>query len=180
MLTQCLKAFLLSIAILTASSNAAEFATMPNRKPKVETPKVEEKVVEIEPPKPSKPKPEKKVVPKPEKKVVPKPEVKKEVLPEPEVIEEPKAEPKLDPHVKIVIHSAPWCKYCPDAIAEANKLKDEYEVVVKEHNNGFYTDYGYYINSFPYIEYYYDGRVQLYNYGKRTEAQLRRTIESLK
>ena len=173
MLTRCLRASLLSVVILTALSNAAEFATMPNRSkvaPKIETPQVEEKAVAEEPPapKPSKPKS--------------KPVVKKEILPEPEVVveEEPKVEQKLDPHVKIVIHSAPWCQYCPATIAEAEKLKDEYEVVVEEHENGFQTSYGYYINSFPYIEYYYDGKVKLYNYGYRTEAQLRRTIEQLK
>lgn len=112
-----------------------------------------------------------------EEKVEPEPTINVEpenTLPEPE---EPA--PKLDPHIKIVVHSAPWCKYCPDAIAEAEKLKDEYEVVVEEHENGFRTSYGYYINSFPYIEYYYDGKVKLYNYGKRTEAQIRRIIESI-
>lgn len=170
MLTRCLRAFLLSIVTLTALSNSAEFATMPNRSkvaPKIETPQVEEKVVAEEPPTPEPSKPKSK----------PKPVVKKEVLPEPE---EPKVEQNLDPHVKVVIHSAPWCQYCPKTIAEAEKLKDEYEVVVEEHEHGFRTSYGYYINSFPYIEYYYDGKIKLYNYGYRTEAQLRRTIESIK
>lgn len=161
MLTRCLTVSLLLIVILTALSDAAEFATMPNRrkaKPKVEPPKVEEKV-EIEEPPPLPP---------------PEPVIIESVLPEP-IIEQ-----NLDPYVKIVIHSAPWCKVCPAAIAEAEKLKDGYEVVVEEHENGFQTSYGYYINSFPYIEYYYDGKVKLYNYGYRTEAQLRRTIEQLK
>ncbi len=67
----------------------------------------------------------------------------------------------------------------PSCYSRAEKLKDEYEVVVEEHEDGFQTSYGYYINSFPYIEYYYDGKVKLYNYGKRTEAQIRRIIESI-
>ena len=165
MLTRCLTVSLLLIVILTALSDAAEFATMPNRrkaKPKVEPPKVEEKVEVEEPP------------PLPPPLPPPEPIIIESVLPEP-VIEQ-----NLDPHVKIVIHSAPWCTVCPAAIAEAEKLKDEYEVVVvEEHENGFQTSYGYYIDSFPYIEYYYDGKVKLYNYGKRTEEQLRRTIKSL-
>ena len=107
-----------------------------------------------------------------EEKVVP-----ETTLPEPE--EEPVDESKLDPHIKIVIHSAPWCQYCPKTIEEAEKLKEEYEVVVEEHEHGFRTDYGYYINSFPYIEFYYDGKIKLYSYGYRTEAQLRKTIQSL-
>ena len=165
-----MKAFLLLLLIalvLTDSCNAFSFVNPPKHR-RIGEP--EQKVPEVQPQK------EATVDEQTEAKNVEEKKVESEtILPEPE---EPVL--KLDPHIKIVIHSAPWCKYCPDAIAEAYKLKDEYEVVVEEHENGFQTSYGYYIDNFPYIEYCYDGKVKLYNYGKRTESQIRRIIEQLK
>lgn len=178
-----MKAFLLLLLIapvLTDSCNAFSFVNPPKHR-RIGEP--EQKVPEVQPQK------EATVDEQTEAKNVEEEKVAHEtVLPEPTINVEPETtlpepeEPatKLDPHVKIIIHSAPWCEYCPAAIAEAEKLKDEYEVVVEEHERGFQTSYGYYIDSFPYIEYYYDGKVKLYNYGKRTESQLRRTIEQLK
>lgn len=94
---------------------------------------------------------------------------------------EPQSEPevKKDPHIKVVIHTTNNCPYCEETKLEAKKLV-EYEVEVVHHDGAFRTDYGYYINRFPYIEFYYDGNVKKYSPGKLTEQQYRNIINSIK
>ena len=165
---QCLKAFLLLILLPMALCNAEfEFATAP---PVREQKTVEPPVVEEKADAPKEPAVKKQVVKK--EKVE---GVEETTLPEPQV--EP--EVKKDPHIKIVIHTTNNCPYCEETKKEAEKLV-EYEVDVVHHDGAFRTDYGYYINNFPYIEFYYDGKCVKYSPGKLTERQYRNIINSIK
>ena len=110
-----------------------------------------------------------------------KPAVKKPTTKKKKATAKPQSEPevKKDPHIKVVIHTTNNCPYCEETKLEAKKLV-EYEVEVVHHDGAFRTDYGYYINRFPYIEFYYAGKCARYSPGKLTEQQYRNIINSIK
>lgn len=99
-------------------------------------------------------------------------------LPEPE---EPVVEkPKKDPHIKIIVHSTNNCPYCVQMMHTLKAFEDKYEIVEEKHNGSFKPDYSYYyVTSFPYVEYLYDGKVKLYHYGSCTENQIKSYIEQI-
>lgn len=99
-------------------------------------------------------------------------------LPEPT---EPVVEtPLKDPHIKIIVHSTNDCPYCVQMLNTLKSFEDKYEIMEEKHDGRFRPAYSYYyVTSFPYVEYLYDGTVKLYHYGLRTENQIKNYIEQI-